>query len=93
MKTLAIHEFCHLNNVPESFLDQLADFRLIQLIEVDTRKYILEGELNKIMRFANLRYELNINLEGIDVINNLLQQIDELQEKIYTLQNKIDFYE
>ena len=40
-----------------------------------------------------LHYELGINLEGIDVIYNLLKQIDHLQSELEIAKNKLNFYD
>jgi hypothetical protein len=37
--------------------------------------------------------ELNINIEGIDVIFNLLQKMNSLQEELNTTQNRLRLYE
>ncbi len=47
-------------------------------------------QVEKIMR---LHFDLNINLEGIDVIINLLQQIETLQEEITQLKRRLSLYE
>ncbi len=39
-----------------------------------------------------MHYELKVNFEGLDVINNLIDQVNSLHEDIEKLKNKIDFY-
>jgi len=40
-----------------------------------------------------LHYELDVNFEGLDIINNLLNRIDELKQDISRLKNRLEFYE
>jgi hypothetical protein len=40
-----------------------------------------------------LHYDLEINLEGIDAIYNLLKQVEDLQNQVVTLRNKLNIYE
>ena len=40
-----------------------------------------------------LHHELNVNIEGIDVVFNLLQQQLKLKEEVNTLKNKLQIYE
>ncbi len=43
-------------------------------------------------KVLGVHYELNVNFEGIDIINHLKDQINSLEEEIIILKNKIDFY-
>ncbi len=93
MKTIPTKQICIHYNIPTSFIDSLVEYELIEVIVIDSLPHITLDELQRIERLMRLHFDLNVNFEGIDIINNLLNQVDELQEKIYTLQNKLDFYE
>ena len=41
----------------------------------------------------HLYYELDINLEGIETINYLLQRIDSMHDEIRSLRNNLRLYE
>ena len=53
---------------------------------------ITAEELPRLERIVRLHDELDINLEGIDVINYLLQRIEEMRQEIITLKNQLSFY-
>ena len=40
-----------------------------------------------------LHRELDINIEGIDTIDHLLQRMDNLQKEVISLKNRIRLYE
>ena len=40
-----------------------------------------------------MHYDLDINLEGIEVINNLLSRVNNLQEELMLLKSKLKIYE
>ena len=40
-----------------------------------------------------MHQELDVNIEGIDVVFNLLQKIDTLQKELTALKNRLNLYE
>ncbi|MFT4968816.1 MAG: hypothetical protein ACI9O4_000549 [Chitinophagales bacterium] len=40
-----------------------------------------------------LRQEMDLNIEGIDVVFNLLQKVETMQNELTQWQNKLRFYE
>ncbi|MCF6240876.1 MAG: chaperone modulator CbpM [Bacteroidales bacterium] len=90
---ISIHRFCSLYNVPATFVNELDDFELIELIDLENEKYIRKSNLKDLERIIHLRFDLNINPEGIDVIHHLLQRISQMQEEINELRNRLALYE
>ncbi len=89
---LKIEKICELYEVPTSFIDSLEQYELIQVTIVDDQQYIKNEDLPLVEKFIRLHYDLEINLEGIDVVNNLLNKIDLLQQEILDLQRKLNYY-
>jgi len=90
---ISIHKVCESYQVPDSFIEALQQFELIPLKHQADELMIdpeILPDLEKIMR---LHFDLNINMEGIDVIINLLQQIEELKDEIQGLKNRLRLYE
>ena len=90
---ISIHKLCESYQVSDSFFEELRQFELIPF-ETEADELMIDAavlpEVEKIMR---LRFDLNINLEGIDVIVNLLQQIEALKSEIAFLRNRLSLYE
>jgi hypothetical protein len=42
---------------------------------------------------ARLRYEMDINLEGIEAISHILQRVGSLQDEITSLKNQLRFFD
>ena len=40
-----------------------------------------------------MHQELDVNIEGIDVVFNLLQKIDDLQNELISVKNRLRLYE
>jgi flagellar hook-associated protein FlgK len=62
---------------------------LIRVTAVEQHTYIPAEELQKLEKFVRLHYDLDINLEGIETINHLLEKIDEMNKQILQLKNKV----
>jgi hypothetical protein len=89
---IALDEFCTSHQVEISFIRSLEEYGLIETIIIDETICVPDNELSKLEQIVRLHRELNINPEGIDAINYLLQRIGNMQNEITELKNKLDFY-
>ena len=90
---ILVEQFCSNCDVEFSFINSLNDFGLIEIIVLDDKKYISSEQLKVLERAIHFHDELNINIEGIDVIYNLLKQIDDLQEELRITKNKLNLFD
>lgn len=90
---ILVEEFCSHCEVEFSFIDSLHEHGIIEIIIVEDKKYISPEQLKVAERAIQFYYELNINLEGIDVISNLLHQINELHQELKKARNKLSSFE
>jgi len=90
---IVLDEFCTNHEVDISFVRSLEEYGLIETIIVNETLYIQENELSKLEQILRLHQELNINSEGVDAIINLLKRIENMQNEITVLRNKLNFYE
>ncbi len=89
---ISIEQFCKYYNVTVSFLNSLSELDLIKITTSQNERYIHEIQIISIEKIIRLHYELDINLEDIDVVYRLLTKVESLQNEIATLQNKLSFY-
>ena len=82
-------DFCMYNNIEYSFIHSLENSGLISITSVEQTTYLSAGQLQKLEKFARLHYDLDINIEGIETINYLLEKIEEMQKEILNLKNSI----
>jgi len=92
-KRIAVDEFCRHNHVEMSFIHSLQQNGLLELMIIQESTFIGAEQLRQLEKMVRFHYELNINLEGIESITHLLEQINDLQEEMRTLRNKLQFYE
>lgn len=86
---IVITEYCIQNQVEPEFIVQLENEGLIRISEVDNERYIHISQLKHLDQYVRWYYDLSINIEGIDVIQNLLDRMDEMQEEILRLRERL----
>jgi hypothetical protein len=86
-------EFCASHQLEISFIHSLKDHGMIETVFVEQSLCIYAEELPRLEQIVRLHRDLDINLEGIGVINDLLERIDEMQNEIARLRNRLDFFE
>jgi chaperone modulatory protein CbpM len=90
---IVIDEFCASHQLEISFIHALKEYGLIEVIIVDQIQYIPNNDLSRLEQIVRLNRELDINLEGIDAVSNLLKRIENMQNEITALRNRLSFYE
>ena len=85
---IPIKDFCIYHNIEYSFINSLENSGLISVTSVQHSSYIHADDMRKLEKFVRLHYDLDINLEGIETINYLLEKIEEMQKEIVQLRNK-----
>jgi len=96
MKTdylIAVDKFCTNHDIEISFISSLQENGLIEIITIKEAEYITQDQLLKLEKIVRLYYELDINLEGIETINYLLQRIGNMNDEIIALRNRLSLYE
>ena len=86
-------DFCNSYNVEMSFLYSLSDAGLLQITTIEEKIMIPEAQLPQLEKWVRLRYEMDINIEGIEVIHHLLEQVKSMQEEMKFLKSRLGLYE
>ena len=86
-------EFCANHNIEVSFIRSIQETGLIEITTIEERVFIHASQLQELERIVRLYFELDINLEGIETINHLLQRISMMQDEIMVLKNRLRLYE
>ena len=87
------NEFCLHHNINISFIQSLQEYGLAEITTIEQSLFIPTEKLMDIEKLVRLHYELDINMEGIDVITQLLHRIEELQDEMKSLKNRLGLYE
>lgn len=87
------NEICSHYQVEHSFISALQEHDLIVFSSVEQVSYIPADRLPVLERLIRLHYDLDINMEGLEAVNHLLEQIDSMQKRIKSLENRLHLYE
>ena len=87
------NEFCASHNIEITFINSLQEAGLIDVTIINETEYIHKSQLNELEKIVRLYYELDINLEGIETVTHLLQRINDMQDEIMFLKNRLRLYE
>jgi hypothetical protein len=90
---IALNEFCISHNIEISFISSLQETGLIKIITIKETGFIEADQLQQLEKFIMLFYELDINLEGIETVNHLLERIISMKAEIVRLKNRLRLYE
>jgi len=91
---ISIHKICESYQIPSSFFEELKNFDLVPLQQSEAQELMIdETALPQVEKIMRLHFDLNINMEGIDVIINLLDQFDQLKTEIDVLKKRLSLYE
>ena len=86
--TLCLHY-----DIEISFVDALNKMGLIRIEIIEQDQFIHQDQISDLEKIVRLHNELNVNLEGIDVVFNLLEKEKELRNELNTLKNRLRLYE
>ena len=90
---VSVDEFCASHNIETSFINSLYSSGLVEITTIKDAVFVDSAQLRHLEKIIRLYYELDINLEGIETINYLLQRIGSLQDEILLLRNTLRLYE
>lgn len=90
ISTQILYAEYHLEN---DFVEALNNMGLIHIEVIEQTQYIHEDQIRNLEKIIRLYQELDLNLEGIDVVLNLLEQNQALNGEINKLKNKLRIYE
>jgi hypothetical protein len=87
------NDFCTSHNIEISFITSLQEAGLVEITTIKETEYIPESQLQELEKIVRLYYEMDINLEGIETVFHLLQRINDMQDEITHLNNRLRLYE
>lgn len=90
---ISVNEFCRHHEIEVTFVQSLQENKLIELVVVRDEIFVHTNQLPRLEKMVRLYYDLDINLEGIEVINQLLQRIENMQQEIGTLKNRLNLFD
>ena len=90
---ISTQTLCSQYNIEISFVDALNKMGLLQIEIIEQKQFIHHDQIGDLEKIIRLHNELNVNLEGIDVVFNLLEKERELRNELNALRNRLSLYE
>jgi hypothetical protein len=90
---IGVDKFCANHNIEISFISSLQQNGLIEIQTIRESGFIEPGQLHQLEKMVRLYYELDINLEGIETINYLLEKLNRMQDENIAIRNRLRLYE
>jgi chaperone modulatory protein CbpM len=86
---IATTDICTYHEVEYTFINSLNEAGLVELKVVNQTTFIPESELQKLEKMIRMHHELEINIAGIEAIIHLLDRVEQMQEEMRVLRNRI----
>ena len=90
---IQIEILCSNYDLEISFVRDLQLIGLIEIHQLEETECIHVERLSEFEKMIRLHRELNVNPEGIDVIFNLLNKVQNLENDLNSLKNRLRLYE
>jgi len=84
---------CTYYDIEISFVDAVHNMGLIQIQLVERERFIHQDQISDLEKVIRLYNDLEINLEGIDIVFNLLEKEKALRNELKILKNRLAIYE
>lgn len=73
------------HQLENQFIEKLSEHGLIEVIVQENEEFLDEEQLSALEQYVDWYYELEINIQGIAVAQQLLLKIDQLQQEVNRL--------
>jgi len=90
---IPVVQLCKLYELEITFFDEIQEVGLIEVTTYNEQLCISQERLSDFDRLIRIHRDLHINLEGIDVVFNLLKKVDRLNNELTAVKNKLRLYE
>lgn len=88
-----MRQLCELYDLEIAFFEELGEIGLVEFDLYQGQQCIRHDSLQLVERIIRIHRDLHVNLEGIDVVLNMLRRQEELEAELLRLTNKLKRYE
>lgn len=87
---ILLSDYCFRSSAEPDFIARLEEEGLIETVMHNHDRCICQSQLADLELFTRLYYDLSINIEGIDVIHNLLTKMRNMEQELAILRRRLD---
>ncbi len=90
---IPITQLCDHYTIEMSFFKRLHNEGLIELTTIEKTTCLHQDKLHAFEKIVRIHNDLHINIEGIDVVFNLLEKVDDLNNELLQTKSRLSLYE
>ncbi|MGO4912510.1 chaperone modulator CbpM [Leeuwenhoekiella sp. W20_SRS_FM14] len=90
---IPVPELCKHYCINQTFFEELHDKGVLEIVSIAHTNCLHHESIPIFEKIVRISEELHINIEGIDVILNLLDTVDDLRSQLTATQNRLRLYE
>ncbi|MCC6582200.1 MAG: MerR family transcriptional regulator [Chitinophagales bacterium] len=90
---IPLQQLCTHYQVELSFFTNLSEIGLIEIETIEQSPCLHPDKIIAVEKIIRIHHELEVNIEGIDVIFHLLQKLEEKEIELIYLKNRLGIYE
>lgn len=90
---ISVHHLCEMYQAKISFFRELDDQGLLEIETLEDSLFLHKDRLHEVDRIIRIHRELNVNIEGVDVVLNLLNRMEKLKDELSRVQSRLRLYE
>jgi hypothetical protein len=90
---IPVQQLCEHYHVEISFIDELREEGLIEIVEVERSTCLSHKQLALFEKILRINRELQVNVQGVDIVLNLLRKMEKLEKEVISLRNRMRIYE
>lgn len=89
---IAVETYCTYHHAEPAFIEALENSGLLTITIMNEERFIDYNQLQQLECYTRWYYDMEINVPGIDAINNLLDKVRQMQEEIQNLKHQLAVY-
>src|SRR5690606_12401469 len=91
-KLILISDLCKHYELENSFFEQMEYYELLEIQILAEEKYLKKKHLKNLDKIIHLHRDLKINMQGIEVIFNLMDKIKKLENELNETRSELNLY-
>ncbi|MGB5379279.1 chaperone modulator CbpM [Muriicola sp.] len=92
-KLIPLGLLCEQYRLELSFFEELGEIGLIEFTVYKGSKHLHQDALHQMEKILRIHRELHVNLEGVDVVMNILERQEQLRQELIRVQNRLRRFE
>ena len=84
--------YCQRTSIQQDFIHNLNGLGLITVVRQEEVSCIQDVDIPKIEQLHRIHMDLNVNMEGLDVIYQMLDRMQHMQDEIRQLRRELDVF-